>query len=189
MDAGLPMRALLLVVAIFTLSTAQLPAAPRDAPARLFEGRDLFGIQYAADPQIRPDGKAVAYVRVSYDVMKDAATQSIWLIDVNAGTQTPLVSAPGRHSSPRWSPDGKRLAHMSTANGGRSQIFIRWIASGESAQIADLTETPGNLTWSPDGSMIAFTMLTPDEKAKLGEAPPRPEGATWAEPLQVITDV
>ena len=32
-------------------------------------------------------------------------------------------------------------------------------------------------------------MFAPDEKAKLGEAPPKPEGAEWAPPLEVITDL
>lgn len=36
-----------------------------DAPPRLFEGRDLFGLRYASQPEIRPDGAVVAYVRVT----------------------------------------------------------------------------------------------------------------------------
>ena len=32
-------------------------------------------------------------------------------------------------------------------------------------------------------------MLAPDEAAKLGEAPAKPEGADWAPPLEVITDL
>ena len=32
-------------------------------------------------------------------------------------------------------------------------------------------------------------MFAPDEKARLGEAPPKPEGAEWAPPLELITDI
>ena len=32
-------------------------------------------------------------------------------------------------------------------------------------------------------------MFAPDEKPELGEAPPKPEGAQWAPPLEVITDI
>jgi dipeptidyl aminopeptidase/acylaminoacyl peptidase len=61
--------------------------------------------------------------------------------------------------------------------------------SDQAARITDLTETPQDLAWSPDGHSIAFVMLTPDEKANLGTPVARPEGANWAEPLTVITDV
>ena len=49
-------------------------AAPETAPSRVFEGRDIFDLQWVEDPQIRPDGHAVAYVRMSYDIMSDRAT-------------------------------------------------------------------------------------------------------------------
>ncbi|MBV8740208.1 MAG: S9 family peptidase, partial [Sinobacteraceae bacterium] len=57
------------------------------------------------------------------------------------------------------------------------------------ARITDLTEAPSDLQWSPDGRSIAFTMLTPDERPGLGSAPPKPEGANWAEGLTVITNI
>src|ERR1700761_6698556 len=81
-------------------------AAPAESPSHVFEGRDLFALQCVTDPQIRPDGHAIAYVRVTYDIMTDRARRSIWLVDADTGTQTPLVTGPGSSSSPRWSPDG-----------------------------------------------------------------------------------
>jgi dipeptidyl aminopeptidase/acylaminoacyl peptidase len=164
-------------------------AAPPAAPSARFEGRDLFSLQYASDPQIRPDGKAIAYVRVSFDVMTDRARQAIWLIDVASGEQTPLVAGAGSHSSPRWSSDGKQLAYVSTTDGGKPQLFVRWMDSGVAARLTELPSAPGALKWSPDDRWIAFTMFALDEKAKLGEAPPKPEGAEWAPPLEVIMDL
>jgi dipeptidyl aminopeptidase/acylaminoacyl peptidase len=164
-------------------------AAPPESPSGKLEGRDLFALQYASDPQIHPDGKAVAYVRVSFDVMTDRARQAIWLIDVASGEQTPLIAGAGSHSSPRWSSDGQRLAYVSTVDGGKPQLFVRWMNTGASARLTELTSAPGALKWSPDDRWIAFTMFAPDEKPKLGEAPPKPEGADWAPPLEVITDL
>ncbi len=164
-------------------------AAPPDAPSRKFEGRDLFGLQVATDPQIRPDGRVVAYTRTSYDVMTDRARRSIWLIDVETGAQVPVVAGDGSHSSPRWSRDGKRLAYVSTSDQGRPQLFVRWMETGQSARLAELTNAPGDLAWSNHGDQIAFTMFAPDDKPGLGEAPPKPEGAQWAAPLEVITDI
>src|SRR5512134_547447 len=108
------------VTAFAVASTAFIAhAEPLEAPARAFTGRDLFGLQVATDPQIRPDGAVVAYTRVSHDVMTDRARRSIWLVDVATGEQTPLIAGSGSHSTPRWSPDGKRLAYVSTADEGR----------------------------------------------------------------------
>lgn len=182
------MRRLLLVFAVVVCNSA-LVAAPADAPSRKFEGRDLFGLQYASDPQIRPDGLAVAYTRVSFDIMSDRGRQSIWLVDVETGAQTPLVTGAGSHSSPRWSRDGKRLAYVSTGDDGRPQLYVRWMQTGQSAKLAELVEASGDLAWSNDGSSIAFTQFALDEKSKLGEAPAKPEDAKWAEPLEVITDI
>jgi dipeptidyl aminopeptidase/acylaminoacyl peptidase len=164
-------------------------AAPLDAPSHLFDGRDLFGLQWAAEPQIRPDGSAVAYVRMGYDVMSDRSRSAIWLVDIKTGAETPLASTPGTHSALAWSPDGRRLAYVSNEDKEHSQLFVRWMATGETARVAELTEARGNLSWSADGRYIAYTDFTPDDKAKLGAAPAKPEGATWAPPLGIITDV
>jgi dipeptidyl aminopeptidase/acylaminoacyl peptidase len=183
------MRNSALAVLFATVASLRVAAAPLEAPSGILEGRDLFGLQIAADPQIRPDGSAIAYVRTSYDIMTDSAKRAIWLIDVETGAQTPLVSGDGSHSSPRWSPDGQRLAYVSTADGGRPQLYVHWLRTGATARLAELTAAPNGLAWSRDGGSIAFTMFAPDEPIKLGAPPPKPENAEWAEPLQVITDV
>jgi dipeptidyl aminopeptidase/acylaminoacyl peptidase len=187
------MRKLILLacLAVAPAAAAQEPPAP-PAPAsqgRLFEGGDLFGLEVATDPQISPDGRRIAYVRRSGDIMTDRMRPTIWLIDTVTGEQAPLVAGPGAHVSPRWSPDGTRLAYISTAEGGASQLYVRWLESGESARITGLPHAPNSIAWSPDGRQIAYSMLAPAEPARLGRAPSRPEGATWAEPLQQITSV
>ena len=53
-----------------------------DVPTRVFTGADLFDLEQASDPQIGPDGRTVAYVGRSGDVMADRMRPSIWLVDV-----------------------------------------------------------------------------------------------------------
>ena len=175
--------------ALLVLVAVPAQAAVPEGPERSFTARDLFGLEVAADPQISPDGQRVAYVRRSGDVMTDRFRPSIWLVDTRSGEQQPLVAGPGAHSQPRWSPDGERLAFISTAEGERPQLFVRWMESGESVRITGLPDAPSSIAWSPDGSHIAYAMFVPDEGMKLGTPLTRPEGAQWAEPLEVITAV
>ncbi len=174
------------------LAAGSLPlpaiAAPATGPSRYFTGSDLFNLEWASDPEISPDGRTIAYVRDSNDIMNDNVRRSIWLIDVATGEQRPLLAGPGSYFSPRWSPDGTRLAYVA-AEGSSPQLFVRWMASGESARITGLPTSPGGIAWSPDGRRLAYSMLVPDESMRLGKAPDKPEGAKWAEPLQVIDKV
>lgn len=174
------------------LAASALPppalAAPAAEPSRYFTGSDLFNLEWASDPEISPDGRTIAYVRDSNDIMNDNVHRSIWLIDVATGQQRPLLAGPGSYFSPRWSPDGTRLAYVA-AEGASPQLFVRWMASGESARITGLPTSPSGIAWSPDGRRIAYSMLVPDEAMRLGKAPEKPEGAKWADPLQVIDKV
>jgi dipeptidyl aminopeptidase/acylaminoacyl peptidase len=183
------MRKWLAVLTILLLALVPAAAQPPTGPERLFTARDLFSLEVATDPQISPDGRRIAYVRRSGDIMTDRFRPAIWLIDAASGRQMPLVAGTGAHTSPRWSPTGDRLAYVSSAEGGQSQLFVRWMASGESVRITGLPNAPDSIAWSPDGRQIAYTMFVPDEGARLGSPQQRPEGATWADPLQIITAV
>ena len=171
--------------AVALLAVGQLHAqkAP-EGPSRTFGPADVFGLRWASDPQIRPDGGQVVYVRQANSVMSDKAESSIWLVDSASGVQSPIGVAGAR--SPRWSPDGRRLAFVAGAEGAPPQLYVQWLASGEIAKVAELPRSPGQIAWSPDGARIAFTLFTPDPGAVLGSPVTKPEGAHWAEPLKII---
>ena len=126
------MRLAVLAAALVLSAAGGVSAQVGDGPSRTFSARDLFGLQQAGDPQVRPDGGAIAYVRAANDIMTDRARRSIWLVDANTGAQSPLVVDDNTNLAPRWSPDGSRLAYVSAGPNG-AQIYVRWIASGRSA--------------------------------------------------------
>lgn len=179
------MRMAVLAAVAALAVTSGVSAQVSDGPSRTFGPRDLFGLQQATDPQVRPDGGAIAYVRASNDIMTDRTRRSIWLVDPATGAQTPLVVDDNSNLAPRWSPDGSRLAYVSAGPGG-AQLYVRWMASGRSARVATLEQAPNDIAWSPDGKTLAFTMLTLDEGRPLVPPIKRPEGAKWADPLKVI---
>jgi dipeptidyl aminopeptidase/acylaminoacyl peptidase len=162
---------------------------PATSPTRTFTGEDLFSLAGATDPQISSDGSRVAYVRMTADIMSDSEVPTIWLVDVASGRQTPLVAGPGSHRSPRWSPDGKRLAYVSSTGEGAPQLNVLWLDIGRSVKVTGMPDSPGSLAWSPDGRSIAYTMRVPGEAMQLGKAPAKPEGAKWADGLEIIDRV
>jgi dipeptidyl aminopeptidase/acylaminoacyl peptidase len=179
------MRVVSLLFLCLILAIPVFPQAA-DGPSRTFSARDLFGLRVASDPQVRPDGGAIAYVRQTYDISSDSSQPSIWLIDQATGSQSPLVVDENANFAPRWSPDGQMLAYVASTPGRPPQLYVRWVANGHSARVAILEQAPNSIAWSPDGKTLAFTMLTLDEGRPLAPPLSKPEGAKWAEPLKLI---
>src|SRR3546814_12093257 len=103
--------------------------------------------------------------------MVDKEVPTLWLVDVSSGQQRPLVGGRGSHSSPRWSPDGKRIAYVSSNGESSPQLYVLWLDSGTSVQVTGLPDGPGNLAWSPDGRPVAYTMRVPGAGMKAGSQP------------------
>ena len=181
------------IPALFVLAHCVILAAPvagadEQAGTNRLTAGDLFDLQYASEPRISPDGTQVAYVRAINDIMLDDTRGNIWIAATDGSDHRPLLSGKSSYSSPRWSPDGGRLAYIADA-GGKPQLHVRWMETGETALVTNLVESPSAIAWSPDGKQLAFTMRVPAEKPSLAEPPDKPEGAEWAPEAEVIDSV
>ncbi|MEC8472151.1 MAG: S9 family peptidase [Pseudomonadota bacterium] len=153
-----------------------------------FTSRDVFELEYATDPQIRPGGEQIAYVRRSNDIMTDRTRSNIWLVAPDGSDHRPLLSGTANFSSPRWSPDGTRLAYLSNAERG-SQLYVRWMDTGQTALVTNIQESASNIAWSPDGKSIAFTMNVPfDARPFSVDMPEKPDGAEWSPAFEYVTE-
>ena len=165
-------------------------ATTSGSEGRHFQPMDVFGLEWATDPQIAPDGSRVVYVRNFFDVMTDRGRTNLWVVSADGSLHRPFTTGTRSNASPRWSPSGDRLLWVSSQDGS-SQLWLRWMDTGEEARITNLTESPGDVSWSPDGEWIAFTQFVeadPDPALAQGMPSP-PEGADWAAPAVVIDDI
>ncbi len=176
------MHALAFTAALLVHAVGAADAPPDPA---IFSPLDVFKLEWADHPQLSPDGHHIVYERKRFDVMKDRKRSSLWLIDAEGRGQRALLADSADQGGAVWSPDGKRIAYISTSE-GKAQIHVLWLDSGATSAITHLTEGPGNLAWSPDGRWIAFTQHVPAQGAPLAKLPPPPKGAEWAEPAKVI---
>jgi dipeptidyl aminopeptidase/acylaminoacyl peptidase len=178
--AGALGLAMLLAAAAFSGSSAAESVKPVLKPI------DVFDLQWVADPQISPDGRSIAYVRMRMDIKTDKPRGVIWLTGIDGKHARPLSSAENS-ARPRWSPDGTRIAYLGSGSDGSNQLFVYWADSNVTAAISHFTESPTSLAWSPDGRWLAFTMPAPAERKPLKvELPEAPKGAKWAEPPKLI---
>ena len=156
----------------------------QDAP---FSRMDVFDLEWVANPQVSPDGGQIVYQRRGMDVMEDDRTSALWTLDADGTDHTKLTSRTTDESSPRWSPDGSKIAFTSAADDHGTEIYVHWVEQNKTARITQLENAPSGLSWSPDGTHLAFSMHVSAPEPTLASRPEPPEGADWAEPPRVET--
>ena len=183
------LRSMTLVLSLVGWALSPVAYTEGTEDHQTFSASDVFNLEYAADPQISPDGKTIVYARRSMDRLKDRATGTLWAIDVASGNHRPLLQDETVTSGPRFSPDGKRLVYLASTK-GKPSLRVLYRDTGRSFALAQFDRAPGAPVWSPDGTQIAFSMfvpaMTPPSFAK-PEKPPK--GAEWSKPVRVFDNL
>ncbi|KAF7764720.1 hypothetical protein PCIT_b0772 [Pseudoalteromonas citrea] len=149
---------------------------------------DVFDLEYANQVEFSEDGKVIYFVRNRMDIKTDRKVSNIWSVNVESNDLEPVTSGLHMDYAPVISPDGKRLAFISTRDGS-SQIYMKWLTSGAVAKISNLTQSPSSLTWTPDGKQLVFSQFVPAKPKAPVSLPGKPKGAEWAKSPVFIDDV
>ena len=117
-----------------------------------FGTNDLINLKRVGDPQVSPDGRWVAYTVGVVDKAANKTNTQIFVMGTDGSRPKQITSGASSNSSPRWSPDGKRLAYTT---GG--QIWTMEPDGDDRKQVTKISTGAGQPVWSADGSMIAFS--------------------------------
>src|SRR6266536_3095782 len=128
-----------------------LIAAPLAAQKRAITFEDYIALKTISDPQLSSDGKWVAYT-VSIPSLQDNRNVSrVWVVEVATGKSRQVTGGPGSDRQPRWSPDGKTLAFISTREAG-AQVWLLPIGGGDARKVSSLPDGASDPLWLPDGT-------------------------------------
>lgn len=142
---------------------------------------DLYRLRSAMDPQLSPDGAHIVFLVQCADRPGFPYTR-LYIADRKTGQVQPLGSTAGLEgTSPRWSPDGSRIAFLGTLpNSTNSTPGVNIInKDGSNAQkLADyetsnhpLPMVGNRLAWRPDGKQLAFVSATPGPEPDMNGDP------------------
>jgi dipeptidyl aminopeptidase/acylaminoacyl peptidase len=155
-----------LILAAFTA----LPAA-----AAPFTAAEMMKLKRLSDPQVSPDGKWVLYGQTDVDLEGGTRNADLWMVALSGGEPRRLTSHPKSDTRGRFSPDGRRIAFVSTRDGG-AQVFLMDLAGGEPRKVTSLATDAGGVAWIDDKTLLVTSDVYPDcadaacNKKRLDEA-------------------
>ncbi|MBN2432497.1 MAG: S9 family peptidase [Acidobacteria bacterium] len=126
------------------------------AGKRPMQPEDLYRIRGVSDPRISPDGRWVAFTVTVTDLAANTTDSDIWLVPLTGGEPRRLTTSPAGDHSPRWSPDGRQLAFISSRE-GTADLWLIEPAGGEARRLTRSNVDLSGPIWTPDGRHLLCT--------------------------------
>ena len=136
---------------------------------------DLYRVKNVGALDLSPDGNWIAYTVTSTDSAKDRTDSDVWMSTWDGTRTIQATSTPDGESSPKWSPDGRYLAFLSSRQGGKgSQLWLLDRQGGEARRLTEFKAGIQEYEWSPDGKRMALIMDAPPIDADTSNKRPKP---------------
>ena len=150
-------------VLILSLSASAQDSAtkPASTTPRNITIDDFFQIRDVSQPEMSPDGQWVAYAVRTRMLKEDKNEQRLWMISTHGGDAVPMTAEGVSSSHPRWSPDGKYLAFLSSRNAGKTQVWLLNRLGGEAVALTETAQGVNDFEWSPDSARLVLILQDP----------------------------
>ena len=105
------------------------------------------------NPEFSPDGRWIA---MQADLDGDE-NFDLYVAPSKGGEPRNLTGHRMDDASPRWSPDGSKIAFISNRDRDRENVFVMSASGGDANQLTAIDEIVSEIAWRPEGTGIAFS--------------------------------
>jgi dipeptidyl aminopeptidase/acylaminoacyl peptidase len=154
-------------LSLILLIASPLAAAPPAPIPHTFSLDDLARAKRVSDPEISPEGGWVAYTVRSVDMKEDKGDTDVWMTSWDGKDSVRLTTSKNSENTPRWSPDGRYLAFLSSRDDENetAQVWLLPRGGGEAEKVTEFKGGVEDLDWSPDGQRLVLVVSDPDPDA------------------------
>jgi dipeptidyl aminopeptidase/acylaminoacyl peptidase len=166
-----PLAALACAAALLLLAppAAGQGVSPAPAVADTTQWSPALSMQYRgiSDAHLSPDGSHVAYVVTTAHMEGETSEyrSQVHVAATDGSMETQYTRGEASSTSPRFSPDGSRLAFL-RRHDDAPQVFVMRLRGGEAYPVTDAETGVSAFRWGPAGQEIAYTSVDPKSDAE-----------------------
>lgn len=126
-----------------------------------WKSEDVIFAESVRDFSISPDSRSMVWVKSEGDKEKDLRISNLYLTTLADQKEIQLTRGPDNNFLPRWSPDGEKIAFLSSRprtgskpEAAGTQIWIINAHGGEPYPATELTRAPQQIDWLDNDTLI-----------------------------------